>query len=413
MSKLPTIHQSPTDPGFVQAPYPFYERARALGRIVRWADYGLPCAVSYAAVNAILRDRRFGRTPPPEAAVAVPPHLAPFHALEPYSMLELEPPHHTRIRKLVAQAFTQERVAALTPDLATLCHGLIDALPADGPADLVPAFARQLPVAAIARLMGLPAERAADLLAWSGAMVAMYQARRDTGIEAAAVDAAQSFTAFLHDAAEDRAARPGGDLISGLLAAERNGDRLSRDEVVSTCILILNAAQKATAQMLGNAVKTLLETGTPAAALAPDRIEGTVEELIRFDPPLHLFIRHVYEEAEVMGHTFRQGEQVACLLAAANRDPAAWEAPERFDPARPRKAHTSFSAGVHFCLGAPLARLELQTALPILFDRLRGLRLAGVPHYAGTYHFHGLDSLPVRFEARTPGPVRPAGSSST
>jgi len=144
---------------------------------------------------------------------------------------------------------------------------------------------------------------------------------------------------------------------------------------------------------IGNGVKTLLETGTPAAALAPDRVADTVEEILRYDPPLHLFTRWVYEEMEIAGHSFRRGDRIGCLLAGANRDPGPWDDPEVFDPARPAKTNLAFGAGVHFCVGAPLARLELQIALPILFHRMPGLRIAEVPRYANLYHFHGLERL--------------------
>ncbi|MFC2968293.1 cytochrome P450 [Acidimangrovimonas pyrenivorans] len=394
---METISQSPTEPKFVQNPYAFYERARELGRIVRWQEYGLPCALSYAAVNAILRDRRFGREPLPENRPLPPEHLAPFYAIDDHSMLELEPPRHTRLRGLVLRAFTSRRIAAMAPEIAALSHQLIDALPAGG-ADLLPAFAQRLPVIVIARMLGVPEERSDDLLRWSNAMVAMYQARRDARVEAAAVAAAQEFSAFLRGYVEERRSRPADDLITHLIAAEEAGEHLSTDELIATCILLLNAGHEATVHTLGNAIKALARHKPRAAALAPERIEATVEEALRFDPPLHLFMRHVYEDVEVMGHGFRRGDRVACLLAAANRDPSAYDAPARFNPARPCKPHLSFGAGVHFCLGAPLARLELQTALPILFDRLPGLTIAGRPRYADLYHFHGLEALPARWD---------------
>ncbi len=391
---LPRIAQSPTDPAFVQNPYAFYERARALGRIVVWEDYAMPAVLSYAGVNAILRDRRFGREVPAEKRQPVPAHQAPFYAVEAHSMLELEPPRHTRLRSLVLRAFTSRRIAALAPEIAALSHGLIDRFPKDD-FDLMPAFARLIPVIVIARLLGVPESMAEDLLGWSNAMVGMYQARRTRAMEDAAARAAGEFAAFLRSYVEDRRARPADDLITHLIAAEADGERLTTDELITTCILLLNAGHEATVHSLGIAVKTLLEQKTPAAALAPDRVEATVEEVLRHDPPLHLFSRHAYADVEVMGHTFRKGEEVALLLAAANRDPGMFEAPARFDPARVAKPNLSFGAGLHFCVGAPLARLELATALPILFARLPGLRLAAPPRYADVYHFHGLSGLAV------------------
>jgi unspecific monooxygenase len=391
---MQTLVQSPTERRFVQNPYPFYERARAAGPFFLWQDYGLVCTPSHAAVSAILRDRRFGREVPADRRAPVPDHLAPFHAVEDHSMLELEPPRHTRLRALVLRAFTSRRIAALAPEIAALSHALIDALP-EGEIDLLPDFAQKLPVIVIARLLGVPEAMAPQLLAWSGAMVAMYQARRTRATEDAAAAAARDFAAFLRGYVEERRARPADDLITHLIAAEAEGSRLTPDELISTCILLLNAGHEATVHALGNGVKALIEHGTDPAALAPAAIEGTVEEILRFDPPLHLFTRWVYEPAEIMGHRFAPGDRVGLLLAAANRDPGIWDAPARFRPARIPKPHTSFGAGLHFCLGAPLARLELQIALPILFARMPGLRLAGTPRYADLYHFHGLERLAV------------------
>lgn len=393
---MKTLRQSPTEDAFVQNPYPFYERARAAGPLFFWDDYGLPCTTSAAVAGAILRDRRFGREVPPEKRKPVPGHLAPFYAVEAHSMLELEPPRHTRLRALVLRAFTSRRIAGLAPEIAALTHALIDAFPAGAPFDLLPAFAQRLPVIIIARLLGVPETRADDLLAWSNAMVGMYQARRTRATEDAAVAATLAFTAFLRAHVEARRATPADDLITHLIAAEAEGERLSTEELLTTCILLLNAGHEATVHTFGNGIKALIENGFGAGALTPDRIEATAEEILRFDPALHLFTRHAYEDVDIAGHRFRRGDEVGCLLAAANRDPGPWEAPDRFLPDRPVRPNLTFGVGLHFCVGAPLARLELQTALPILFARCPGLALAEAPRYADLYHFHGLGRLLVR-----------------
>lgn len=398
---MQTLSQSPTDPAFVQNPYPFYERARATGPFFHWQDYALACTPSAAAVNAILRDRRFGREAPPEHAPAIPDHLRPFYAVEAHSMLELEPPRHTRLRALVLRAFTSRRIAALAPEITQLSNDLIDALPA-GEFDLLPHFAQKLPVIIIARLLGVPEEMADDLLRWSNAMVGMYMAGRTRETEDRAVAATEAFVSFLRGYVEARRNDPRDDLISHLIAAESEGDRLSTDELITTCILLLNAGHEATVHTLGNGVKTLLEAKTPATALAPAGIEATVEEILRYDPALHLFTRWAYEDVEVMGQTFHRGDQVGLLLAAANRDPGQWDRPDRFRPDRVAKPNATFGAGLHFCVGAPLARLELQIALPILFARLPDLRLAGRPHYADVFHFHGLKALKLKADQRLP-----------
>lgn len=385
------LSQSPTDPAFVQNPYPFYDRARATPFFL-WQDYGLPATASAAAVGAILRDRRFGREVPPEHRRAIPAHLAPFYAVEAHSMLELEPPRHTRLRSLVLRAFTSRRIAALAPEIAALSEALIDVLPR-GAFDLLPSFAQKLPVIIIARLLGVPETMAPQLLAWSNAMVGMYQAGRTRAMEDRAAAAAAAFSDFLRGYVEERRARPADDLITHLIAAEQDGERLTHDELITTCILLLNAGHEATVHTLGNGVKALLEQATPAALLAPDRIEGTVEEILRYDPPLHLFTRWAYQDVTVEGQAIAKGTEVALLLAGANRDPAVWPDPHRFDPARTATPNLSFGAGLHFCVGAPLARLELQIALPILFRRLPALQLAAPPEYADVYHFHGLKAL--------------------
>lgn len=391
---MQTLWQSPTAPAFVQDPYPFYERLRAAGPLVHWADYDLPVTANAAVVGAALRDRRLGREAPAELAPPIPEHLAPFYAVEAHSMLELDPPRHTRLRGLVLRAFTSRRIAGLAPEIAELCHRLIDALPAGG-CDLITGFAQPLPVIVIARLLGVPEDRAGDLLTWSNAMVGMYQARRSRATEEAAVAATQDFVAFLTDYIAHKRRHPDDDLISHLIAAEDNGTTLSTEELIATCILLLNAGHEATLHTIGNGVKTLLEQRTPVDRLSPERIPGTVEEILRHDPALHLFTRWVHADLELSGQTFRRGDRIGLLLAAANRDPALWDVPARFDPTRPVRTHFSFGAGTHFCIGAPLARLELHTALPILFQRLPGLHLSAPPRYADLYHFHGLERLDI------------------
>lgn len=387
MHGLPHLVQSPTEDAFVQDPYPFYDRARAAGDIVFWRDYGMPVAVSHRAVTGILKDRRFGREPiePPE----VPPHLAPFQALERHSMLEREPPAHTRLRGCVLRAFTSARIAALKAGISALCHDLIDRFPDSG-FDLLPTYARPIPVIVIARLLGVPESMSDRLLDWSNAMVAMYQARRDRAVEDAAAVASREFSEFLGTHLAERRSSPAGDLVSHLITLQSEEEGLSDEELVATCILLLNAGHEATVHTLGNGAKTLLERGMP---LSGD--PATVEEILRFDPPLHLFTRVAYEDLTLHGVDLRRGDSVGCLLAAANRDPGVWPDPGRFNPTRRAATNAAFGAGLHFCVGAPLARLELQVSLSTLAERCPTLRLAEPPRYAGLYHFHGLDTLRV------------------
>ena len=228
-------------------------------------------------------------------------------------------------------------------------------------------------------------------------MVAMYQANRSRGIEDAAVAATLEFSAFMQSYIDKRRSLPRDDLLSHLIAAEESGDKLTSDELISTAILLLNAGHEATVHAIGNAVNILLRSPAEIPAnLAPDTMAATIEEALRFDPPLHMFTRYAYEDMEVLGHYFKRGDELGLLLAAANRDPAKYVNPNTFNPKRPIAPNTSFGAGVHFCIGAQLARLELTTALPVLFDRCPNIQLAGEPVYADRYHFHGLTQLLVK-----------------
>ncbi|WP_372572570.1 cytochrome P450 [Ruegeria jejuensis] len=391
---MKTCRQSPTDAAFVQNPYPFYARMRAAGPLAYWEEYSKVAAFSHEAVQTLLKDRRFGREMPPELVTEGPSHLAPWLAVEAHSLLDAEPPRHTRLRALVLRAFTSRAIADLAPGIEALCHELIDGFPQED-FDLLDAYCTQVPVITICRLLGVPEGMAPDLLRWSHAMVAMYQAGRTRETEDAAAQAATEFTTFLRSYIEKRRSDPHDDLITRLIAAEEEGTKLSTDELIGTCILLLNAGHEATVHAIANGVKTLLETGTSAAALAPEAIDRTVEEIMRYDPPLHMFSRYAYEDVTLFDHTFRRGDEVALLLGAANRDPAVWANPDSFNPTRAILTNTSFGGGLHFCVGAPLARLEMRIALPILFKRCPALRLAEPPAYSDSYHFHGLTGLMV------------------
>ncbi|KUJ80142.1 cytochrome P450 [Ruegeria profundi] len=389
---MKTVLQSPVDPDFVQDPYPFYHSARAHGDLVYWEDYRKVAAVSHKAVQALLKDRRFGREVPVEFQRPAAAHLAPWLNVEAHSLLEAEPPRHTRLRALVMRAFTSRGIAALEPSVLDLCNTLIDRFPST-PFDLLDAYCTQIPVITICRLLGVPEQQSPDLLRWSHAMVAMYQASRTRQTEDEAANAAREFTAFLSDYIEKRRSDPQDDLITRLIEAEEKGEKLSRDELVATCILLLNAGHEATVHSLGNGVKTLLQLGLDPRTYDIDEL---VEEILRYDPPLHMFTRYAYEDVEIYGHRFKRGDEVALLLGAANRDPSVWNEPDVFEPTRPVVTNTSFGGGLHFCVGAPLARLEMRLALKILFQRCPSIRLSAEPNYSNTYHFRGLTRLTVK-----------------
>src|SRR5208282_488855 len=306
------------------------------------------------------------------------PHLQPFDALERHSILELEPPEHTRLRNLVNRAFVSRRIENLASQIAALAHERIDAFARTGSAELIAEFAGPIPVAVIADLLGVPRDMGRELVDWSHRMVAMYQFGADRAVEDRAAEAARAFADFVRGYARARRSDLGDDLISQLLIAESDGGKLREDELVATVILLLNAGHEATVHAIGNGVKIMLEHGVDARSAfgSESAVAATVEELLRLDAPLHLFTRYALENVEFAGVSLRKGEKIGLLLGAANRDPERFPHPDRFDRARAANAHVSFGAGIHFCVGAPLARLELAVALPILFARLPDLRLA-------------------------------------
>ena len=346
-------------------------------------------------VQAILKDRRFGREVPPENAPTIPARLKPFYDIESHSMLELEPPKHTRLRRLVLRAFTSRKISSMGTDIEALCHELVDQFP-DESFDLIKYYGQPVPIVVICRLLGVPEDMAPQLLLWSNAMVSMYQARRTLEIEDAAVVASIEFTDFMRSYIEKRRNTPSDDLISELIQAEEDGEKLTVDEMVTTCILLLNAGHEATVHTIGNGVKSFVEQGLDPKWTNSEAVENTIEEVLRFDPPLHIFTRYAYEPVEIAGHTFQRGDQIALMLGNAGRDANDWDDPDVFDPSRYNPTHASFGGGLHFCVGAPLARLELQIAMRVLFERCPNLKIAETPEYANLYHFHGLKRLVVQ-----------------
>jgi cytochrome P450 len=397
---------APHEPAFVQDPYPAYRWMHADARCVFWENYRFWCFAGYDEVNRLFRDRRFGRERPGgyRAAVAATGercHLADFDAVEAGSLLELEPPAHTRLRTLVNRAFVSRQVERLRPRIETLAHALIDGFESEGRAELIRDFATPLPAAVIAEMMGLPAESGLQLVAWSNDMVRMYMHKPSRADAERANASARAFADFIRRHAAEKRRQPGDDLLSLLTAAHEDGQKLSEDELVSSAILLLNAGHEATVHQTGNAVKAILsQGGDPCRFFAtPELSAATVEECLRYDAPLHMFTRYAYEDVDFgNGATVRAGDQIGLLLAAANRDPLAFSDPDEFRPGRPDQKNVSFGAGIHFCIGAPLARLELQISLKTLFDRLPQLRLADAPQFGDTYHFHGLSRLDTTFD---------------
>lgn len=396
---------SPRDPAFAQNPFPAYEAMRAMiapdgPRAVMWQDLAMPVFVNHADVSAGLRDRRLGRevlhvaTREDLGWPADPPHLAPFRAFERNSLLDREPPVHTRLRRLVLHGFTSRAIARAEAGIAATAHALIDGF-GDAP-DIVADYAQTLPLLVIADLMGVPRDAAPDMLAWSSDMVGIYQARRDRAAEDRCVAATIAFTAFMEDLIAHRRRHPGTALIDDLIAAEAEGDRLSGDELVATCILLMNAGHEATSSAIANAVHAVLTHDLPRDLFAGPGADRAVDELLRWDPPLHLFTRFALEDQVFGGVTLKRGQEIGLLLAGAGRDGAVFDDPARIDPARANAgAHLAFGAGIHFCVGAPLARMEARIALATLFARLPDLAPGAPARFADRWHFRKLDTLSV------------------
>ena len=393
-----SVDLDPQNAQFYENPYPAYNEIRQSLRAFKWEQYGYWCFLCHEEVNTLLRDRRFGRqilhvaTREELGLPEIPARLKPFYNLEKHSLLELEPPVHTRLRGLVSRAFLSRQVERLRPKIESLSNSLIDGFEAKGEVDLLSAYATPIPVIVICELLGVPTVMADQFLTWSHDMVSMYMAKRDLAIEEAAVEATIAFSDYMRSLISERRRAPQGDLLSELVRAESEGQKLSEDELVTTAILILNAGHEATVHTIGNGVKALLELGITYPVT-----EAIIEEIMRYDAPLHLFTRYALEDIEFAGLKFRKGEQIGLLLGAANRDPARFPNPDKFHARRDPNPHVSFGAGIHFCIGAPLARLEMLIAFQTLFKRLPNLRLAKQPHYKNVFHFHGLEELIVTF----------------
>lgn len=386
MPSVPTTSLDLSDPAVVADPYPWFAEERSRHPVARHTSSGTWLAFDHAAVSAVLRERRLARLWVDREPAAA---LEPFNLLHRNQMMENEPPEHTRLRRPVARAFNRGHVERLRPRVQALAASLLDEVDDRARStgfDVVADYAEPLPVLVIAELLGVPASHTADLRRWSQAIVRMYEVAPSPEVERAAVDAAADFAGLVRDLLAVRRARPADDLVSDLAATE-----LSDDEVVAAVVLLLNAGHEASVNVFGNGLVAMLRRG-----LRPgDDVALTVEEMLRFDSALQLFERTATEDVEVAGTCIAAGEKVAALLGAANRDPAAFEEPDRFDVARADNPHVAFGAGVHFCLGAPLARMELVESVGALWARHPGLALTGDPVSRGTFVLRGYESVTV------------------
>ena len=390
------------DPEFLADPYPALARVREATPILRNEQTGQWMLTRFGEVSETLRDHRLGRVyhhryrhaelgqPAPD------PRWAAFHRHERWSLLSLEPPDHTRIRKLVTKTFTARSVAVLGPVIAALSQGLIDRCRELRTFDLLADYAQRYSVAVVAEVLGVPRADTQQLLDWSHAIVKMYELAASDELKARANAAAGEFIDYTRALIAAKRRSPDARLVSQLVQVSDGGDRLSDDEIVSTAMVLLEAGHEATVNTLGNGMKALMVHRDQWRRLVAGEVDAAtaVEELLRWDSPLQLFARWVLQPGvEIAGQPLAVGDQVAMLFGSAQRDPRRFDDPDRFDVARGDPNHIGFGGGIHFCLGAPLARHELAVALAALVTNFPDLELAAEPVYHPTFVIRGLTEL--------------------
>ncbi|MFJ9728376.1 cytochrome P450 [Streptomyces sp. NPDC101209] len=394
----------PWDPAFLADPYPVYAELRAAGRVHYFEATDQWLVPHHADVSALLRERRLGRTylhrfgHEDFGRTAPPPEHEPFHTLNDHGMLDLEPPDHTRIRRLVSKAFTPRTVERLKPYVGDLAGKLVDRLVENGGGDLLTDVAEPLPVAVIAEMLGIPESDRAPLRPWSADICGMYELNPSEDTARKAVQASVEFSEYLRELIAERRKEPGDDLISGLIAAHDEGDRLTEQEMISTAVLLLNAGHEATVNATVNGWYALFRNPDQLAALRADHslVPTAVEELMRYDTPLQLFERWVLDDIEIDGTVIPRGSEIAMLFGSANHDPEVFRDPERLDLTRADNPHISFSAGIHYCIGAPLARIELAASMMALLEKAPTLSLTEEPRRKPNFVIRGLEGLGVQ-----------------
>jgi cytochrome P450 len=381
---------NPLDPAFLENPFPFYALGRSFMPVMSHEQWRVWSVFRYADATAILKDHQrwsSGFIPPPD----IPP--------PPPNMLSSDPPVHTRLRGLVSQVFTPRMVEQLEPRIAAIADELLDAIPASGEADIVEALSYPLPVIVIAEILGVPPKDRDRFKVWSDEVVATL----GTGISGAERDLAQQtieelreyFTALV----EERRRRPTGDLISGLVAVEVEGQKLTFDELLSMLILLLVAGNETTTNLIGNAIIEFMNHPDQLKRVldAPALLPPAIEEVLRYSSPVQATVRRATCDVEVGGKTIREGEQAIVWLASANRDAEVFPDPDAFDVGRTPNRHLAFGLGIHFCLGAPLARVEARIALEAFLRRFKDFcrvddePLPRVP----TFIMRGVRKLPI------------------
>lgn len=404
----------PSDLAFLHDPYPTYEVLRNDAPFTFHAPWNAWIVTRHADVDALLRDRRLGRVVDAVPKRPADPAHEPFDRIQAGSLLEIEPPDHTRVRQVVHEAFTPKHVRAMAQRVDDVCRRQADRLAAalhrgSEPVDLLRVFAEPIPVTVIADLLGVPEQDRHNLLPWSKRIIGMFEPQRTLEAEAAAVQAAHEFAEYVRGRVDAARRHPGDDLISRMTAVHDEDDgRLSMGELVANAILFLNAGHEAVVNVIGNGMLALLQRPQVWAEVQEDRsaIPGAVEEMMRFDTPLQFFERYAHERFEFVGddgeeRAFEAGTKFALYYASANHDDRVFRDPSTFDVRRSPNPHLALGLGVHYCIGAPLARMEVARALEALLDTVPTLRLAArAVQYEPRNVFRYLSALPVTLDDR-------------
>ena len=388
-----------SDPSFVENPYPALKELRQAGKPVWHDELGMFLAARYNDANAVLRTKTLGRIFTPKEPES---QWNEFNWLHSDSLLDSEPPKHTRLRSLVGKAFSRSRIESLRPEVERIANNLLDEaenkLSSNGNFDLIADYAEPLPVKVIAALLGFPDRDEHLLRPWSQSIVKMYEVSPSIEAQEEAKQAAHEFAEYVRALMNERKVSPGQDLISELATVEEAGEKLNAQELIATCVLLLNAGHEASVNGFGNGMVATFERADQLELLRKDPrgvADTAIEEFLRFDAPLHLFERTATADTEIGGVLIKEGQKIASLLGSANRDETIFDRADELDLTREQNPHIGFGAGIHFCLGAPLSRIEMSASLPLLFERFPNLKLVETPKRRPTFVLRGYESIPV------------------
>lgn len=384
-------------------PYPIYRKLREKSPVHRSRLVNGWVLTRHRDVDAVLRDfKRFSN----DERNATNGRLSPY-ADAARSMLRIDPPDHTRLRSLVGKAFTPRAVAELRPRIEEIVDQLLDQV--GDTFDVVDDFAYPLPIIVISEMIGVPPEDRDRFKKWSKDVARLLEPGANREETQRADRSRTELNRYFSGIIEQRQTDPQNDLISAMIAVEDEGDKLSRDELLSTLVLLLVAGNETTKNLIGNGLRTLIQHPDQTEQLRndPELMESAVEELVRYDSPVQLDRRIALEDVEIGGKQIRKGQSVLTLIGAANRDPEEFTEPDRLDLARSKQSHISFGRGIHHCLGAPLARMEAQVAFRKLLERFTDFQFVERPVFKDHIVLRGMESFPVRVQrARITGYVQ-------